>query len=138
MVNYLDPVRCCTYLKQQINQIHFSFRRGEFVMSKHNNFWQNMLAQTKRQRNRNSVFVLVLISLMLSLKAYMLELDGKDVLNECLPLFLSLMLTLSKYVLLKQRFFVFYASIDVKFYDFYTCQYAFFVILEKILSLIVV
>ena len=33
---------------------------------------------------------------------------------------------------------VFYASIDVKFYDFYTCQYAFFVILEKILSLIAV
>ena len=44
MVNYLDPVRCCAYLKQQINQIHFSFRSGEFVMSKHNNFQQNMLA----------------------------------------------------------------------------------------------
>ena len=33
---------------------------------------------------------------------------------------------------------VFHASIDVKFYDFYTCQYAFFAILEKILSLIAV
>ena len=33
---------------------------------------------------------------------------------------------------------VFHASIDVKFYDFYTCQYTFFVILEKILSLIAV
>ena len=33
---------------------------------------------------------------------------------------------------------VFYASIDIKFYDCYTCQYAFFVILEKILSLIAV
>ena len=29
MVNYLGPVRCCAYLKQQINQIHFSFRREE-------------------------------------------------------------------------------------------------------------
>ena len=33
---------------------------------------------------------------------------------------------------------VFHASIDVKFHDFYTCQYAFFVILEKILSLIAI
>ena len=33
---------------------------------------------------------------------------------------------------------VFYASIDVTFYDFYTSQYTIFVILEKILSLIAV
>ena len=33
---------------------------------------------------------------------------------------------------------LFHALIDVKFYDFYTCQYPFFVILEKILFLIAV
>ena len=59
-------------------------------MSKHNNFQENMLAWTKRQRNRSSVFVLVFISFLLSLNTYMLELGGKDVLNECLPLFLRL------------------------------------------------
>ena len=32
--------------------------------------------------------MLVFISLLLSLNAHMLELDNKDVLNECLPLFL--------------------------------------------------
>ena len=46
------------------------------------------------------------------------------------PVPVSLLLTLSKYVMLKQRFFVpnllFHASIDFKFYDFDTCQYAIF------------
>ena len=40
MVNYLGPVCCCAYLKQQINEIHFLFGRGEFVTPKHNNFYQ--------------------------------------------------------------------------------------------------
>ena len=31
-------VLLCLLVVQQINQIHFSFGRGEFVMSKHNNF----------------------------------------------------------------------------------------------------
>ena len=74
--------------------------------------------------------MLVLISLLLSLNAYMLELDGKDVLNECLPL--------AEIQILCVKSLVFYASIDVKFYDFYTCRYAFFVILQEILSLIAV
>ena len=86
--------------------------------------------------------MLVLISLLLSLKAYMLELDGKDVLNECLPLFLCLadfeQICIAEIEILCVKSLVFYASINVKFYDFYTCQYAFFVILEKTLSLIAV
>ena len=40
MVNYLGPVCCCAYLKQQINEIHFLFGRGEFFTPKHNNFYQ--------------------------------------------------------------------------------------------------
>ena len=31
-------VLLCLLVVQQINQIHFSFGRGEFVLSKHNNF----------------------------------------------------------------------------------------------------
>ena len=86
--------------------------------------------------------MLVLISLLLSLKAYMLELDGKDVLSVCLCCcvfgadFEQICIAEIKIFCVKSL--VFYASIDVKFYDFYTCQYAFFVILEKILSLIAV
>ena len=86
--------------------------------------------------------MLVFISLLLSLNAYMLELGCKDVLNECLPLFLCLwccfeQICIVKIEILCVKFLVFHTSIDVKFYDFYTCQYAFsFVILEKVLSLI--
>ena len=58
--------------------------------TKHNNFQKNMLAWIRQQRNRSSVFVFVFISLLFSLNAYMLELGSKDVLNECLPLFLCL------------------------------------------------
>ena len=99
-------------------------------MSKHNNFLQNMLAWTKRQRNTNSVFARVFISLLLSLNAYMLKIGGKDVLNECLPLFLCLWCWLwaNMYcqICICVKSLVFHASIDVKVYDFYTCQYAFF------------
>ena len=38
IVNYLDPVRFCGYLKQQINQIPSLIWRGEYVMLKHNIF----------------------------------------------------------------------------------------------------
>ena len=77
-----------------------------------------------RQRNRNSVFVLVLISLLLSLKVYMLELDGKDVLNESCPCFCVFgadfeQIYIAEIEILCVKSLVFYASIDVKFYDLY-------------------
>ena len=80
--------------------------------------------------------MLVFISLLLSLNAYMLELCIKDVLNECLPLFLCLwywfeQISITEIEILCAKYLVSYALIDIKFYNFYMCQYAFFVILEK-------
>ena len=112
-------------------------------MSKHNNFQQNMLVWNSRQRNRSSVFLLVFISFLLSFNAYMLKLGGKDVLNERFPLSCVFgtdfeQICIAEIEILCVKSLVFHASINVKLYDFYLCQYVFFAILEKILSLIAV
>ena len=61
-VNCLDPVRCYAYLKQQINQIHFSFMRGKFLLPKHNNFLQKHaclnLAKEKQEQRLSACFYL--------------------------------------------------------------------------------
>ena len=91
MVNYLDPVCFCAYLKQQINQIHSSFGRGEFVTLKHNNFQQKHACLNLAQRSRSSVFVLVFISFLLSLsKCIYAQIRQSNILIMYLLLFLCL------------------------------------------------
>ena len=71
--------------------------------------------------------MLVFISLLLSLNAYMLELCGKDA-CPCSCVFGAEFeqACIAEIEILCVRSLVFHASTDVKFYDFYTCQYAFF------------
>ena len=89
--------------------------------------------------------MLVFVSLLLSLsKCIYAQTRQNRFINYVLaPVLVSLKLSLRKYVLLKYRFFyvksfVIHASINFQFCDFDTSQYAFFIILDKILSWIAV
>ena len=73
----------------------------------------------------------------------MLGLGNEDVLNECFPCSCvsgadSEEICIVEIEILCVKSFVFHVSIDGKFYNFDTFQCAFFVILEKLLSLIAV
>ena len=128
-------IRICALECDQLMQVSHtvSWLFANTIMSKHNSFQQKtwLLKLSDRETGAASLCLFSSLYCWAWVNAYMPRLGSKDVLNEYLPCSSVSGADFEQICnveieILCAKSLLFHASIDFKFYDFHTCQYAIF------------